>query len=170
MSQVGLLNIETGNPDIPNKFVTNSGTSIPTSNTLKILGGTNTATVSSGNTVTINTTVTGLGVTWVESTTDTVQLVNNYGYINKCVSSATVYTLPATSAVGDIICVVGYSSLGWGIAQNAGQKIYYGDSETTTGTSGGIVSTKKHDFITLLCVVANTKYQVITTTDNFEIG
>lgn len=64
MSQSGLIDVESANPQIPTTFVADVGTAIPIANTLEILGATVAAgsipvgTVASGNTVTTNVQIT----------------------------------------------------------------------------------------------------------------
>jgi hypothetical protein len=59
MSQAGIVDVESSNPQIPTSFVANSGTAIPIANTLEILGAVVAAhsipleTTASGNTITI---------------------------------------------------------------------------------------------------------------------
>lgn len=53
MSQAGVLNIESANPQIPTSFPTDAGTAIPIGNELEILGAGGITTSGSGNTVTI---------------------------------------------------------------------------------------------------------------------
>lgn len=59
MSQINNLNPADSNPAIPTSFVTDSGTAVPSLNTLNIVGGTGIDTAGSGNTVTINVSGTG---------------------------------------------------------------------------------------------------------------
>ena len=54
MSQAGILDIESSNPQIPTQFDTDSGNAIPLANVLEILGGEGIDTSASGNTVTIS--------------------------------------------------------------------------------------------------------------------
>ncbi len=54
MSQAGLIDIESSNPQIPTSFVTDSGTAIPIGNVLEVLGGTDCTTSGSGNTIIID--------------------------------------------------------------------------------------------------------------------
>ena len=54
MSQQGIIDVESGNPQIPTSFITDSGTAIPILNVLEILGGEGIDTSASGNTITIS--------------------------------------------------------------------------------------------------------------------
>ena len=53
MSQAGILDVESANPQIPTSFTTDSGTAIPLANDLEILGGDGITTSASGKTVTV---------------------------------------------------------------------------------------------------------------------
>lgn len=107
----------------------------------------------------------GGGITWTVITADQTAAVNN-GYIcNK--GSALVLTLPTTAAAGTVIRVTGINTaLGWKIAQNAGQTIYFGTVNTTTGTGGYLQSSATRDSVELVCVVADTSWNVISSVGN----
>lgn len=68
MSQAGLLDIEASHPQIPTSFVTDTGTAIPLSNVLEILGGDGIYTTASGNTVTVSANIATAGATLPLST------------------------------------------------------------------------------------------------------
>jgi hypothetical protein len=55
MSQAGLIDIEASHPQIPTQFDADSGSAVPLSNILNIVGTGGVVTSASGNTVTINT-------------------------------------------------------------------------------------------------------------------
>lgn len=84
-------------------------------------------------------------------------MVINNGYIANNASLVTA-TLPSTSAVGDLVWIVGQGAGGWQIAQNAGQTIHFGNQDTTMGISGHLDSTNQYDAIQLLCTAANTDW------------
>src|SRR3954466_1558352 len=71
-------------------------------------------------------------VAWQEVTGTTAALVANNGYILNNAGLVTA-TLPASAALGTIIEVCGKGAGGWTIAQNASQKIQFGNQVTTTG-------------------------------------
>ena len=54
MSQAGIIDDVANNPQIPTTFNTDSGSAVPLSNTLEVLGGTGASTSASGNTITID--------------------------------------------------------------------------------------------------------------------
>lgn len=108
------------------------------------------------------------GFTWntVAGTTQTIAA--NNGYINSNVA-LTTFTLPATGSVGDTFQLAGYGAGGWVIAQNAGQKIYLGALTTTVGAGGSLASTNAHDSLEIVCVVANTEWQVLDVVGNITV-
>jgi hypothetical protein len=84
-------------------------------------------------------------------------MANNNGYILNN-PALVIATLPATSAVGDLVWIVGKGTGGWQIAQNAGQTIHFGNQDTTIGVGGSLESTNQYDAIQLLCTAANTDW------------
>lgn len=92
----------------------------------------------------------------------------NTGYVPNN-SGLVTLTLPVTAAFGKTIKVVGKGAGGWKIAQNSGQTIYFGDKNTTTGTGGHIDSSNRRDSVELVCVTANTDWQVVSSVGNFSI-
>lgn len=106
-------------------------------------------------------------VVWSVITADQTAAVNS-GYLTNKATTLTL-TLPTTAAVGTKIRVSGMNSGGWKIAQNASQIIHFGKSDTTTGTGGYIQSTLTRDSVELLCCVANTEWNVISSVGNITI-
>ena len=93
-------------------------------------------------------------------------LVANNGYIANN-AGTTVFTLPATAAVGDTFRVTGKNNAtGWSVAQNASQTIYFGTVATTTGVAGSLASTATRDAIEIVCVTTNNDFQVISSIGN----
>lgn len=91
-------------------------------------------------------------LTWSVITADQSVVVSN-GYIcNK--GSVLTLTLPASPSAGDVFAVTGINTaLGWKIAQNAGQQIFFGTSATTVGVTGNLASINTRDSVYLVCVV-----------------
>lgn len=102
----------------------------------------------------------GAGITWAEVTGTTQAAAVNYGYIANNASRVTI-TLPDTAPLGSIVEIVGKGAGGWKIAQNAGETVYMGVSQTTAGVSGYIQSTLSRDVIRLVCITANTEWNAI---------
>lgn len=111
----------------------------------------------------------GGGLTWTTVTGATQAMAVNNGYIANNGGTVT-FTLPSTAAVGTILAVTGINNAtGWVIAQNAGQTIYFGTLNTTTGVAGSLASTKTRDTVYLLCVGANTDWNVVDSIGNITI-
>ena len=125
---------------------------------------------SAAGSITIN--VAGGGLTWTVITGATQAAVNNNGYV--CNNGGTlVVTLPATSAVGDIVAVTGMNNaVGWKIAQgNAANIVYFGSAATTLGLAGYLASTATRDTVHLLCITAGatSTWQVISSVGNISV-
>lgn len=131
--------------------------------------------VSNKNYVTINTSTGELGsetmavsFMWNEVTGTSSNMAVSNGYIANNGSLVTL-TLPATAALGSVIEVSGKGAGGWSIAQNSGQTIHYGASNTTTGVGGSLASTLQYDTVRLLCTTANTDFVVLSSVGNLTV-
>lgn len=113
------------------------------------------------NSITVSST--GGGYTWTEVTGTSQSMAINNGYIANNAGLVTC-TLPATASVGDTITIQGKGAGLFRIAQNAGQTIHFGSSDTTTGAGGYLEATHRYDSIELLCITANTDWAVLTGT------
>lgn len=165
MSQAGVLSLASSSPTIPTSFVTDSGTAVPISNILEILGAAGTTTAGSGNTVTV--TVASISFTWNTITAATQALAVQNGYISDSASLIT-YTLPVTAGVGDSIKIVGRGAGLFKVAQNVTQLINFTASSTTTGVGGSVTSIDQFCTLELVCTVANTEWTVMSN-GNFTI-
>jgi hypothetical protein len=113
---------------------------------------------------------TGGGLTWTVVTGTTQTAAVNNGYIANNAGLVTV-TLPTTAAVGDIVAVTGINNAtGWKIAQSSGQQVFFGTSSTTSGATGFLASTNTRDTVFLLCVVANTTFNVLDSIGNITVS
>jgi len=110
----------------------------------------------------------GGGITWTEVTGTTQAAAADNGYIANNESLVTV-TLPETCAVGKVVRVAGKGSGLWKIAQNESQIIYFGDQNTTSGTAGYLAAQTQYDSIELLCITANTTFNVISVVGNITV-
>jgi len=111
----------------------------------------------------------GGGLTWTVVTGTSQAGASNNGYIANNAGMVTV-TLPATSAVGDILAVTGINNAtGWRIAQNAGNQIFFGNTNTTAGAGGSLTSTATRDTVFLLCTSTNANWQVIDSIGNITV-
>jgi len=110
------------------------------------------------------------GLTWSVITADQA-VVANHGYIcNK--GTLLTLTLPASSTAGDLFSVTGINiALGWKIAQNASQQIFFGTSSTTAGVTGSLASSQIRDSLQLVCVTGGSSsvWQVISSVGNITV-
>ncbi len=104
-------------------------------------------------------------LSWTEVTGTSQTAAINSGYITNNAGLVTV-TLPTTAALGDMIRIVGKGAGGWKLAQNASQKIYFGNVSTTTGTGGYLQYVNARDAVTVVCVTANNDWEVIAAQGN----
>jgi hypothetical protein len=129
-----------------------------------LTAGTGISITNGAGTITIAATVTGETWTDVTGTTQTIAPSNGYTASN---ASPVAFALPTTAAYGTIFEIsTGTTAGGWTVTQAAGQSIQFGDVATTTGVTGSLASTMKGDSIRVLCTVANTTFQVLSSTGN----
>ena len=103
---------------------------------------------------------------WAIVGVDTPMLVNN-GYMTSSLTTLNM-TLPALSAVGDIIRITNLGG-NFTVVQIAGQQITFGDDNTTLGAGGSITTASVGDTVELVCYNANTGWQVLSSMGNFTI-
>lgn len=130
----------------------------PVGAVLTSTGGSVTITNTAGS---INLETAAAGETWVNVTgaSQTIAISTGYTASN---ASAVAFSLPTTAAYGTVFEVTtGTTAGGWTIAQAAGQSIKFGNTTTTTGTGGSLASTAVGDTVRILCIVANTTFQVL---------
>ena len=108
------------------------------------------------------------GLTWSVETGAAVAAAVNYGYITNRAGGIT-YTLPTTAAVGSIIKICSISGLAT-IAQNAGESIVFGLQTTTVGVGGSLVMTDDGDAIEIVCTVADTQWNVLSSVGNWTVN
>jgi hypothetical protein len=110
------------------------------------------------------TTPNGYTNSWIFSGAATAfNMIPNTGYVNNNNAAVVTYTLPTVAQVGSIIRIAMTGSPGaWVLAQNAGQSIMFGTVQTTVGVSGGLNSNGPGDAIEMICIVANTTWQVLS--------
>lgn len=97
----------------------------------------------------------GSGLAYTVVTGATQAMVVNHGYIANAAGGGVAFTLPTTSAVGDIIIVDGLiAGSGWTIDYTTGQSIQLGAASSTV-TTGSLASTDSGDAVRMVCAVAN---------------
>lgn len=133
-----------------------------------LTAGTDISITNAAGSITINSTGGG-GIEWEEVTTTSQSADVDTGYITNNANLVTV-TLPSTIALGEVVRVTGKGAGGWRVAQNAGQTVYFGSSSTTTGTGGRLDSTHRRDSVELVCVTANTDFNVLSSVGNITVA
>lgn len=129
--------------------------------------GTGVSIVNGAGSITIN--AAGGGLTWTVVTGTTQAAAVNNGYIANNAGLVTV-TLPATSAVGDLVAVTGINNAtGWKVAQNGGNQIFFGNLSTTAGAGGSLASTATRDVVYLVCMTVNAAWQVVGSIGNITV-
>ncbi len=109
------------------------------------------------------------GTTWSVETDAAVAGAVDSGFIANRAGLVTI-TLPTTAVIGSIIRVTGINTaVGWRIAQNAGETIYFGTDPTTTGVGGYLESTEIRDSVEIVCVVADTDWNVLSSVGNITV-
>lgn len=132
---------------------------------------------SAGATVTITNTAGAInletattGEIWTDVTGTTQTIVPGNGYTASNASVVT-FTLPAVAAYGSIFEIAtGTTAGGWSITQASGQSIIYGNQTTTVGTGGSLSSTASGDHVRVLCLVANTTFQVLDSQGGLSVA
>lgn len=99
---------------------------------------------------------TGSQITNVNQATSSAALSANHRYATNNGASLVTYTLPVSPTIGDTYIIIGGSSGGWTVAQNASQQIHLGSSATTAGVGGSISSSNQYDCVSVTNVAANT--------------
>lgn len=160
------ITISVNGSAVATQYDGNSGSAIPSGGILNIIGSGGLTTSGAGDTITIS--QSGGGLTWNTITDPTETLAVNNGYLANRGAGVT-FTLPGTAAFGSVIAVSAINAGGWTIAQNAGQQIQFGNSNTTAGAGGSLASTAIGDTVYLLCSVANTNFQVLNSIGNITI-
>jgi hypothetical protein len=109
------------------------------------------------------------GMTWVTESTTSRALTANQAVI--CTNaSLTTCTLPATAAVGDLFLLVAAGGAAvCKLAQNAGQKVNWISTPTTTGTGGSITSISQFTFLQVVCTTANTTFMTLDSSGSWTV-
>ena len=107
-------------------------------------------------------------VSWNEVLGITQAMLVDNGYVANNVALVTL-TLPVIAGFGDQIRVAGKGAGLWRIAQNAGQTIHFGASNTTPGAGGSLTAINRYDCVELLCTTANTDWTVLSVQGNLTV-
>ena len=121
-----------------------------------LTAGANISIVNAAGSITLS--ATGLaGFSWTVVTGTSQNMLSNNGYIANNGSLVTL-NLPATSAVGDEIDIIGKGAGGWLVQGVAGQTIVLGSATTSSG--GSVASTQAKDSFYMICTVANLEWTI----------
>ena len=147
-------------------YNTDVGAAVPAANVLNVVGGFGIQTSGVGNTITI--TNTGLANNWVVVAGAAQAMAVNTNYIANN-GGGVVFTLPAIAAVGTMNTITCINVGGWTIHQNAGQSINFVAVSTTVGVGGSLSSTQEFDSVQIVCVIANTMWNVLYAAGNLAV-
>lgn len=131
-----------------------------------LTAGTGVSITNAAGSITIN--ASGGGLSWTDVTGTTQAMAVNNGYTANNAGLVTL-TLPVTAAYGTTMAVVGKGAGGWKIAQNSGQSIHFGATNTTSGVGGSLASTAQYDVVFILCTVANNEFTVFDSIGNITV-
>lgn len=93
----------------------------------------------------------------------------NHTYITNKAGTACAITLPAAAVVGSELKIIGKGATGWTLLQAAGQQVHFGNVSTTAGAGGSLASSATRDCISLICVIADTTWQVFSSVGNITV-
>ncbi len=111
---------------------------------------------------------TDVGITWNEVTGTTQSAAVNNGYITNN-AGLVIVTIPDTATLGSVVRITGKGAGGWKLAQNSGETIHFGNTDTTTGVGGSLASTNRYDTVELVCITANTDWVVVSSVGNITV-
>ena len=162
MSQAGVASIKAPSGGTVVETLTgNSGGPVSPdgSDNINLLGAGGVTVSGNAGTHTLTISVSGEGQTWNAITMSQTMAVNN-SYV--CISPGTNLSLalPAVCNLGDTIEVTLDGATSFTITQQTGQSIRFGQVVSTT-TSGTLASNFQGDAVTMVCTVANTRWNVI---------
>lgn len=142
------------------------GTTTPAAATLT--AGTGISISNGNNSITLN--AIGGALTWTDVTGTSATMAINNGYLADNAGLVTL-TLPSTATQFSVIAVAGIGAGGWTIAQNANQKIIFGNKTSTTGVGGSIASTNANDCVYMLATVggASTTWTILSSVGNITV-
>lgn len=129
-------------------------------------------TTGTGNTGWVPIPTNGAGITsWTDVTNGAspTNMVPNTGYFSDDPAANITFNLPASAAKYSIIQITNrQAAFNFTIAQASGQSIQFGSHVTTVGAGGSITSNAIGDTLELICVVADTTWQVLTSFGNLN--
>lgn len=95
---------------------------------------------------------------------------SNKGYICAAPGGALNLALPVVSSVGDILEVNLRGATSWKITQGIGQQIFIGNTNTTLGGAGYLMSTAQGNSVRMVCSVISTAWDVLSSIGNITVN
>lgn len=117
---------------------------------------------------TLQNTIAADAIPWIDVSATTQAMLVWGKYVANNAALVTL-SLPSVADFGTEIEVKGMGNGGWIITQAIGQQINYGVSTTTLGVSGSLASSQIRDAVRLVCVVANTVWDVVSSQGNLNV-
>lgn len=103
---------------------------------------------------------------WLPAVGAAQNLVPNRGYYTTA-GALTTFFMPAVCAVNTVICLQGASAGGWQVSVGAGQTIVFTNAVSTSAGAGiRIASTEVTDGLEMVCITANTTWQILNVKGN----
>jgi hypothetical protein len=137
-------------------------------NNINLLGSGSISFTANPVTFTVTASISGGGVKWNTVAAGGALAVNN-GYVCAAPAGALSFSLPAVAAVGDVIELSLDGATSWTITQGIGQQIRISSLQTTAGVAGSIASTAQGDSVKLVCSIANTRFNVVSSMGNINV-
>lgn len=110
-----------------------------------------------------------LGLSYAENPTVDTQLEVNTGYVVDNAGAINL-TLPVTAKKGAFISIQRKGAGGFSIIAATDQSIIFGNQESSGVAGVALASTATGDSIVLVCVTANTQFQVVQAVGNLTIN
>ena len=140
----------------------------PAAGNINILGGVGVTVTGNPGTNTLTIDIGGGGADWSVIGAGQTMIID-HGYV--CTTGGTLsLLLPATSPIGSIIEVTLDGSTGFTITEAAGQQIRMGNLSTTLGATGTLGSNAQGDSLRMVCSVANTKWNVLSSMGSLTVA
>lgn len=109
----------------------------------------------------------GGGISW-EVITGATNAVINCGYIANHAGTRVEVTLPGTCPVGSVIKLTGIGAAGWKLVIPASDFVFFGNV-ACAGAGGYLESLHWRDSVELVCVVADSTWNVISAVGNVTV-
>ena len=106
----------------------------------------------------------GGGFSYTDETSSPITLVVNNGYTAN-LGTLLTFNMPASVAYGSVFKILGKGTGLWSVVLSGGQTIVFGVASGTTSIS----STLQYDCVEIVCITADTLFQVVNSIGNLTI-